>query len=83
MTIRVGVVGCRGIGTTHATSHKNDALAELVAVCDIIKERADELAAKLGVKAYYSLTDMLANEDLTWSMSAQAVPKTAAGTSSP
>ncbi len=64
MAIRVGVVGCRGIGTTHATSHKNDALAELVAVCDVIKERADELAAKLGVKAYYSLTDMLANEDL-------------------
>ena len=66
MAIRVGVVGCRGIGTTHATSHKNDALAELVAVCDIIKERADELAAKLGVKAYYSLTDMLANEDLNF-----------------
>ena len=64
MAIRVGVVGCRNIGTNHATCHKNDELAELVAVCDIIKERADELAAKLGVKAYYSLTDMLANEDL-------------------
>ena len=64
MAIRVGVVGCRSIGTNHATCHKNDDLAELVAVCDIIKERADELAAKLGVKAYYSLTEMLANEDL-------------------
>ena len=31
MALRVGVVGCRGIGTTHATSHKNDELAELVA----------------------------------------------------
>ena len=64
MALRVGVVGCRGIGTTHATSHKNDELAELVAVCDVVKSRADELAAKLEVKAYYSLSDMLANEEL-------------------
>lgn len=64
MALRVGVVGCRGIGTKHATSHKEDPLAELVAVCDVIKARADELAAKLGVKAYYSLTEMLAKEEL-------------------
>ena len=64
MALRVGVVGCRGIGTTHATAHKNDKLAELVAVCDLVKSRADELAAKFQVKAYYSLGDMLANEDL-------------------
>lgn len=64
MALRVGVVGCRGIGTTHATSHKNDALADLVAVCDVVKARADELAAKLEVRAYYSLTEMLANEEL-------------------
>jgi predicted dehydrogenase len=64
MALRVGVVGCRGIGTTHATAHKNDELAELVAVCDVVKSRADELAAKLQVKAYYSLDDMLANEQL-------------------
>ena len=64
MALRVGVVGCRGIGTTHATSHKNDPLAELVAVCDVVRARADELAAKMEVKAYYSLSDMLANEEL-------------------
>lgn len=64
MSLRVGVVGMRGIGNTHATAHKNDDLAELVAVCDVIKQPADEAAEKFGVKAYYSLSDMLANEDL-------------------
>ena len=62
--LRVGVVGCNGIGTTHATAHSLDPLAKLVAVCDVIKERADVLAEKLKVKAYYNLKDMLANEDL-------------------
>ena len=62
--LKVGVVGCNGIGTTHATAHSLDPLAKLVAVCDVIKERADILAEKLKVKAYYNLKDMLANEDL-------------------
>jgi predicted dehydrogenase len=42
---------------------KND-LSKLVAVCDVVKSRADETAQKHGVKAYYSLKDMLANENL-------------------
>ena len=62
--LKVGVVGCNGIGTRHATCHSEDPLAKLVAVCDVIKERADVLAEKLKVRAYYSLKDMLANEDL-------------------
>ena len=62
--LKVGVVGCNGIGTTHATAHSLDPLAKLVAVCDVIKERADILAEKLKVRAYYSLKDMLKNEDL-------------------
>jgi len=40
-------------------------MADLVAVCDVVKERADEVAAKHEVKAYYRLTDMLdAHPDL-------------------
>jgi len=64
MALRVGVVGMRGIGSQHADCHLNDPLAKLVAVCDVVKERADTEAAKRKVKAYYSLTDMLRNEDL-------------------
>ena len=59
MSLRIGLVGMRGIGDTHAQAHKQDPLARLVAVCDVVRERADAAAAKYGAKAYYSLTDML------------------------
>jgi len=62
MALKVGVVGIRGIGTTHSKAHAEDPLAKLVAVCDIIPERADKLAQELGVKTYYSLDDMLDGE---------------------
>ncbi|MEI6082744.1 MAG: Gfo/Idh/MocA family oxidoreductase [Verrucomicrobiota bacterium] len=60
MALNVGVVGLKGIGQTHAQSYATDALAKLVAVCDVVKSRADEVAAKHKVKAYYRLEDMLA-----------------------
>lgn len=59
MPLNVGLVGLRGIGEIHAKSHAADPLAKLVAVCDVIKSRADDLAAKHSVKAYYELKDML------------------------
>jgi predicted dehydrogenase len=64
MALKVGVVGMRGIGTNHANCYAQDDLAELVAVCDLVKEVADKAAEKFGVKAYYSLKEMLANEPL-------------------
>ena len=39
---KAGVVGMGGIGHTHANCIKNDPLAELVAVCDVIKAKADK-----------------------------------------
>ena len=62
MALKVGVVGMRGIGNHHASSHSKDSLAELVGVCDVIAERADDAAKKYGVKAYYSLKDMLEDQ---------------------
>ena len=62
MALKVGVVGLSGIGTNHTTCYATDELAELVAVCDVIKERADSVAAQFGVKAFYSLKDMLESE---------------------
>jgi predicted dehydrogenase len=59
VALKVGVVGVNGIGKLHAKCHMGDELSELVAVCDVIKERADETAAEHGVKAYYCLADML------------------------
>jgi len=60
MALTIGVVGVNGIGKTHAMCHAKDPLADLVAVCDVIKTRADETAAEHGVKPYYCLSDMLA-----------------------
>ena len=64
MALKVGLVGLRGIGDQHAGCHSKDPLAKLVAVCDVVKKRADDAAAKYGVKAYYSLAEMLRNEPL-------------------
>lgn len=63
--INLAVVGCGRISNWHFNAikeHKND--INLVAICDINKERVDEAAEKLGVKAYYDMDDMLKNEKL-------------------
>ena len=39
-----------------------DSLSELVAVCDVVKDRVDSLAERHGVKAYYRLRDMIDGE---------------------
>jgi predicted dehydrogenase len=62
MPLKIGIIGLRGIGNLHADCHMKDPLAKLVAVCDVIKDRADKTAAKHGVKAYYSLKDMMDGE---------------------
>ena len=64
MALKVGLVGMGGIGNVHAASYMKDDLAELVAVCDVRKDRADAAAEKYGVRAYETLAQMLANEDL-------------------
>lgn len=60
MALKIGLVGMGGIGNTHADVYQADELADLVAVCDVKKDRADAAAAKYGVPAFYALKDMLA-----------------------
>ena len=62
MALKVGIVGLSGIGNNHANCYTQDDLAELVAVCDFVKEKADDTAEKFGVKAYYNLQDMIDGE---------------------
>lgn len=59
MTIKVGVVGVGNIGSIHARVYSENPKVELVAVCDIIKEKADAAAAKYGAKAFYSVKEMI------------------------
>ncbi len=62
MALKVGMVGLRGIGVPHAEAHRQDPLAEFVAVCDTVKERGEKAAEKYGVRAYGSLREMLDGE---------------------
>ncbi|MGQ9730420.1 MAG: Gfo/Idh/MocA family protein [Candidatus Zipacnadales bacterium] len=59
MALKVGLVGFRSIGAQHAKAYRNDELAELVGICDVIKGRADQGAEQFGCKSYYKLKDML------------------------
>lgn len=61
MTLKVGIVGVGNIGSIHAGVYKQNPKVEIVAVCDIIKEKADAAAAKFGGKAFYSVKEMLAS----------------------
>ena len=46
--IRVGVIGMSGIGSNHASVYVGNNKSKLVAVCDIVKERADQAAEHDG-----------------------------------
>ncbi|MGI6172792.1 MAG: Gfo/Idh/MocA family protein [Christensenellales bacterium] len=61
MALKCAIVGMGGIGNVHARCYKDNPLAELVAVCDIVKEKADKAAAEYGCRAFYCLDDMLRN----------------------
>ncbi|MCE5219458.1 Gfo/Idh/MocA family oxidoreductase [bacterium] len=56
---RVCVIGLGPIGNRHADLHRENPLAELVGVCDILKDRADAASERLGVPAFYDVPTML------------------------
>ncbi len=59
MTLRVAVIGLGPIGNRHAKLYRQDPLAELVAVCDVIEERADQASCAYHAPAYYDMEKML------------------------
>ena len=59
MTLRVAVIGLGPIGNRHAKLYKEDALAELVGVCDIDRERADAAACHYSAPAFYDVDCLL------------------------
>jgi UDP-N-acetylglucosamine 3-dehydrogenase len=64
MMLKVAVIGTGHIGRIHSTVYQSDPLAQLVAVCDLIKEKADAFAAEFGVRAYYRVEDLLREQPL-------------------
>ena len=55
--IRFGIIGCGRIAQRHAEHIHSK--AKLVAVCDVVKEKADAMAVKFDAKPYYDVTDFL------------------------
>lgn len=58
------VIGCGHIGKRHCNIIKELPEANLVAVCDIKKEKVDEYAKQFGAKTYYDYNEMLKDEDI-------------------
>ena len=55
------IIGCGRIAERHALHIASRGV--LKAVCDIVKERADELAARYNATSYYNIDDLLAAEN--------------------
>jgi UDP-N-acetyl-2-amino-2-deoxyglucuronate dehydrogenase len=55
-------VGCGKVAGTHALAYQTIPNSQLVAVCDVASERAQDLAKKLNVNAYTDLAEMLKRE---------------------
>ncbi|HTL08948.1 MAG TPA: Gfo/Idh/MocA family oxidoreductase [Chitinophagaceae bacterium] len=69
---RFFLIGCGKIGSRHAVIMQS--VGELVAVCDIVPERADAIAATAAAKPYYQLADLLTAEDLSNGLAAICTP---------
>jgi UDP-N-acetyl-2-amino-2-deoxyglucuronate dehydrogenase len=55
--VTFGIIGCGRIAERHAEHITR--LGKLVAVCDVVKEKADYFARKFGAKAYYKTSDFI------------------------
>ncbi|MBM7563228.1 Gfo/Idh/MocA family protein [Paenibacillus sacheonensis] len=62
--IRVAVVGVNNIGKIHCLAYKRNPDTELVAVCDLMPERAEAAGRLHGVPAYADLRELLASENV-------------------
>ncbi|HEX7266396.1 MAG TPA: Gfo/Idh/MocA family oxidoreductase, partial [Streptosporangiaceae bacterium] len=63
-TIRMGMIGAGWIAQDHKRVLGSLAEAELVAVCDLDRERAEALASGTGARAYQDWRELLDREDL-------------------
>ena len=63
--VKIGVVGCGVIGPTHMAPCADSPLLELVAVADLIEDRAKAAAEKFGIpKTYREGSDLIEDPDI-------------------
>jgi len=64
-TLKIGVIGCGSIARRrHLLEYEANSKVEIIAVCDIVSERADEMATKYNAKAFVDYKELLAIVDL-------------------
>ncbi len=59
MSLSFAIIGCGRIAKRHAEQIVK--VGKLVAVCDVINEKADEMALEFGAQAFYSIDALLAS----------------------
>ncbi len=64
MTVRIGMIGAGRMANTHADCLAQIAQARIVAVADVLPDRAQTLAARSGATGYTDYRTMLAREKL-------------------
>lgn len=62
---KVAIIGCGNIASAHAKAVRETEGMELLAVCDVIKEKADKFAAEHNVKkVYYDFYKVLEDKEV-------------------
>jgi UDP-N-acetylglucosamine 3-dehydrogenase len=63
--IKVGVIGCGSIAKhRHLPEYHLNGRAEIMAVCDVVEERAMDMAALYHAEAYTNYEDLLENPEI-------------------
>ncbi|WP_062351359.1 Gfo/Idh/MocA family protein [Bacillus kwashiorkori] len=63
--LKVGVIGCGSIAKhRHLPEYEMNANVEIVAVCDIVPERAEQMAEKYNAKAFTEYEELLKLEEI-------------------
>lgn len=59
--LRIAIVGCGNVSRMHFEALNENKNTLLVACCDNVPEKADKMAEKYNIKAYYSFEEMLSD----------------------
>ncbi|MED1472292.1 Gfo/Idh/MocA family oxidoreductase [Bacillus salipaludis] len=63
--LRIAVIGCGSIARhRHLPEYATNSKVQIVAVCDIVKERAEEIGGQFGAKAFTNLEELLLEAEI-------------------
>ena len=63
--MKFGIVGCGEVSPVHVSAIQKTKKAEIVSVCDLVKERAENIAKQFGIpRVYTDFSEMLEKEKL-------------------